>query len=531
MSKIRTLHPVSTPGSKARPVTLPCADPATGESLGRVAAVAPGELPALVSSVREAQRRWAKTDFSARRRVLARLLDHLLDAADELVELVVRDAGKTRENAAMGEIWTVAEKLRWTIRNGERWLRPERRGTGFLLHKRARVEFEPLGVVGVICPWNYPLQNILGPTIPALMAGNGVVVKVSEHVAWSSERVQQLIDGAFEAEGVAPGLVRIVNGAGDVGAALIQSGIDQVVFTGSHENGKRVLASTANGLVPAVLELGGKDALIVCSDADIERSVQAALTGAFIAAGQNCLAAERIIVCDAVYDAFRSRFEAAVRELRVGPPRGPEVVDVGAITMPAQLDLVQELVQDAEERGARVLVGGKRRPGVGQFFEPTALDGVTPDMRIFREETFGPVACLIRARDEAHAVELANDCQYGLGCTIMTQDRQRAARMIAQLRVGCVSVNDFALSYMAQALPFGGVGGSGFGRLNGPEGLRGSTVSKAVIEDRFPWAPTASIYPVQSGDHARVLGAVRLLYGRGLARKWSAAKGLLAAIR
>jgi acyl-CoA reductase-like NAD-dependent aldehyde dehydrogenase len=270
-----------------------------------------------------------------------------------------------------------------------------------------------------------------------------------------------------------------------------------------------------------VLELGGKDAFIVCADADVEQAAHAAMAGVFIAAGQNCLAAERMFVVDAVYDAFERRVVELTRALRQGPPLGAEIVDVGAQVTPVQLDIVERLVDDAVAKGARVLVGGKRAKH-GLFFQPTVLADVTPEMAIVNEETFGPVMVLMRVADDVEAVARANDTQFGLGCTILTKSKARARRLQRQMAVGNVSVNDFALSYMAQALPFGGVGHSGYGRLNGREGLRACTNQKAVLSDRWPLHQPARLYPVGPKDYDTARGVIRTLYSRGARGKLSA---------
>jgi acyl-CoA reductase-like NAD-dependent aldehyde dehydrogenase len=510
---------------------IECYEPATMRPLGRIKATRPDEVPEIVERARAAQSSWSKTSFAERRRVLGLLLDYVLEHADTLCEEVSRDSGKTRHNAMLGEIWPVVEKLRWTIAHGERHLRDERVGAGLFVHKRARIAFQPVGVIGVIAPWNYPLQNILGPTISALMAGNAVVIKASEWVAWSSAGFQRIFDAVLARAGHARELVQIVNGYADAGASLVQSA-DKIIFTGSMENGKRVLAQAADTLTPVVLELGGKDPLIVCDDADLEQAVHAALAGTFINCGQNCLASERLLIADAIYPQFEARLCQLAAGLRQGDPNAREVVDVAAIVSPLQLDLIEALVEDAKRRGARVLVGGKRvLEGQGQFFAPTILADVTPDMRIAREETFGPVAVLMRVRDDEHAISVANGTPFGLGATVLTKDAARAKRITAELATGNVSVNDFGLTYMAMDLPFGGVRGSGFGRLNGREGLRAFTHPKAVLEDRLPLHLPAKVFPVGDRDYAAAREVLSLLYGRGVGKKLDAALKLARVLR
>jgi acyl-CoA reductase-like NAD-dependent aldehyde dehydrogenase len=507
---------------------IECYEPATRKPLGSVPVTAPEDVPAVVARARRAQEIWGQTPFSERRRVIGLILDHVLTHADELCDVISRDSGKTRHNAMLGEVWPVVAKCRWTMAHGEKHLSPEKVSSGVFLHKRARIEFQPLGVIGVIAPWNYPLQNILGPTIPALMAGNAVVVKVSEWVAWSSARFQRIFDEAFRKAGYPVELVQIINGYAKTGAALVSGGVDKVIFTGSLENGKRVLAEAARTLTPVVLELGGKDPLIVCDDAHLEQAVHAALAGCFINCGQNCLASERILVFEHVYDAFAARVSELTRNLRQGDPLGGQTVDVAAIVSPLQLSLIEELVEDALARGARLLAGGKRAlADQGQYFEPTVLADVTPDMRIAREETFGPVMLLMRVKDEEDALRVANGTAFGLGATVLTKNPARARRITERLVAGNVSVNDFGLTYMAMDLPFGGVKGSGFGRLNGRDGLRACTNIKAVLEDRFPLHVPAKVFPVGEAAVEVSREVIRALYGRGVGPRLEAAGKLL----
>ena len=525
---METQSPRSAP-AKHSPSTIPCHDPATLESLGEVAVVAPEEVVARVKRARVAQSQWAKISFSERRRVLGRLLDYLLDHTDELVETICRDAGKTRENALLGEIWPLCEKLRHTISTGERDLAPESVSSGLLVHKTATIEYHPLGVIGIICPWNFPLQNILGPAIPALMAGNAVVVKVSEWTSWSAPRFQRMLDEVLKDCGYSPDLAQIITGYADTGAALCSSGVDKIVFTGSVPNGRRVGEQCGRALVPVILELGGKDAMIVCDDADLDQAVHSALAGTLIASGQMCLAAERIYVFDAIHDRFVDALLAHLSALRQGAPLTGKLVDIGAMTMPAQLEIVERLVADAVAKGATLRIGGQRQKGAGgQFFAPTLLTGVDHSMAITREETFGPVLSVIRVRDEEEALRLANDSEFGLGGSVFTKDAARAERFCQGLVAGSTIVNDFGMAYMANALPFGGVRNSGHGRLNGREGIRAMCNIKSVMRDRFPTHQPVKLYPVGAIDYARTRGILEMLYRKGLVGR---AKGAFAALR
>jgi acyl-CoA reductase-like NAD-dependent aldehyde dehydrogenase len=433
----------------------------------------------------------------------------------------------------MGEIWPVAEKLRWTIANGERHLVPERVPSGLLVHKRASIEYAPRGVIGAIIPWNYPLQNVMNPAIPALMAGNGAVIKASEWVAWSSPRFQRIFDEALEAEGFSKELVRILDGYGETGAALLRSGVDAVIFIGSVPNGRRVAEAAARALVPVILELGGKDPLLVCDDADLEQAAHAAINGCFIHCGQNCVAAERILVEAPIYDGFERRVTELTRELRQGPPLAGALVDLGGMTTPLQLDVVDRLVRRAVEQGARVVSGGKRAlAGTGAFFEPTILADVTPEMDIMQEETFGPVMLLCRVRDDDHAVAVANATRFGLGSSVMCRDARRARGIALRIEAGMTAVNEFGgITYMVQDLPFGGVKESGFGRLNGRDGLRALTHPRALLEDRLPLSFANKLFPVAPASFGATRAAIDLLYGPGLGRRVRGVRRLVQVLR
>ena len=471
-----------------------------------------------MARARVAQLAIAQSSFRQRRVLLRALLDHIVGHADELCEWIVRDSGKTHQHAMIGEIWPVCEKLRWTIRNGEKHLRPERVSSGMLIHKRARLEFHPMGVVGAILPWNYPLQNILNPIIPALMAGNAIVVKPSEWVAWSSDLIVRAIRDVIKAAGYPADLVQVVQGYAETGKALITSGVDVVVFIGSVPNGRRVLASAAEHLVPVVLELGGKDPLIVCNDASIEQAAHAAMGGCFINCGQNCVASERILVHADVYDVFEARVGELTSALKQGPSQPERATDLGAMITPLQLEIVERLVHRAVEQGARIVTGGQRvLQDEGDFFAPTILADVTPDMDIMTEETFGPVMVLCKVRDDAHAIEIANSTPFGLSSSVFSKDHRRASRIANDVRSGMTAINDFGgLTYMAQDLTFGGVKASGYGRMNGREGLRSLCNTKAVLDDRFPMHLPTKVFPVKDGDYAKTRSVIEMLYGRGL---------------
>ena len=511
------------------PETLACRNPATLERLGDVPIFSRQQVADAVARARRAQAAWAQTSFAERRRVLSALCDYVVAHQEEICRICARDSGKTVVDAMMGEIFPVCEKLRYTVAHGEEDLSPEPRASGVLAHKAVRVEYPPLGVVGVLAPWNFPFHNVVCPVIPALFAGNAVVVKVSEWTSWSAADFQAIFDDVLSACGHDKALVQIITGGAETGAALVTSGVDKLFFTGSPQNGRKVMAAAAETLTPVVLELGGKDPMIICDDADLDRAAGAAMLGVFTASGQMCVAAERIYVFDAVYDELVRRVVDQTRKLRQGPPtedRGGDF-DVGAMTMPRQLDILERQIGDAIEKGARAVVGGKRNTAwKGQFWEPTVLVDVDHTMAIVHEETFGPVMTIIRVRDEDEAVRLANDCAYGLGSSVFTRSRARGERIASRLSAGMTVVNDYGLAYMMQSAPFGGVRLSGFGRFNGREGLRACCNEKTVVTDRLPIRQAASFYPIKKATFPLLQDVISVLYGRGISTKMKGVMGL-----
>ena len=456
-----------------------------------------------------------------------------------------RDSGKDMVGALMGEVLPTCEKVAWVLREGERWLAPEHRSCGVPLavHKTARVEYHPLGVVGVIAPWNYPFHNMLNHIVSGIFAGNAVVVKPSEWTSWSAQYYLRIVRAVLSRAGHDPELVQVVTGRAETGAALVSgSGVDKVVFTGSCAVGRHVMRGAAATLTPVVLELGGKDPCVLCGDLgpQLDDIAQVVLRGVFQNCGQNCIGLERIYVHADIYEGFVRRCAAALAAMRQGPTFGAgageagQFYDCGALVMPAQLGIVQALVDDAVAKGARVLAGGKRNAKLapGLFFEPTLLVDVDHSMRIAKEEVFGPVLTVVKwDGGDDDIVALVNDCPFGLGSSVFAEDAVRAARIAKRIRAGMSNVNDYATTYLCQSLPFGGVKLSGFGRFAGREGLRALTVVKAVTTDRFPLVHTAipppMQYPVKAGAQGFVKGLLSLAYAPSWLEKVRGVVGLL----
>ena len=503
---------------------VPCYDPGSLALLGtgRAPVDSPATVHAKVAAAADAQKAWAGSSFAQRRRLLRILQRFILDNQADICAVAARDSGKPMVDAAFGEVMVTLEKIDWLCAHGEACLRPERRVAGrMMFYKRCRVEYVPVGVMGAIVPWNYPFHNVFNPLLANLFAGNALVVKVSEYASWSASYYGRVISAALDAAGAPAGLVQILTGYGETGNALVTCPqVAKVVFVGSPAIGRRVMASAAAHLKPVVLELGGKDAFVVCDDADLGQVVPIALRGAFQSCGQHCAGAERFFVQTRLYGPFCDAVAKATGSMTVGWALDPDTaVDAGAMCMPQQGKYVQGLVDDAVSKGAKVLARAQVLPGAsGQFFAPLVLAGVTPAMRIATEEVFGPVLCVSVFDTDDDAVRLANACPFGLGSSVFSRSPGRARALGARLEAGMTSINDFATTYMAQSLPFGGVKESGFDRFAGIEGLRGCCHVKAVAEDAVPWLIRTDIppplrYPVAPYAFDFVSGLIKMFYG------------------
>jgi acyl-CoA reductase-like NAD-dependent aldehyde dehydrogenase len=505
----------------AHPGVVRCFDPATGCLLGSVQAMTERDVYLCVERSRVAQKQWVSTTWEQRRRVLQILLKYIIENQNDICRVDARDSGKPLVDAVLGEIITTCEKISYVLQHGESDLRREYRPVSWrTIYKYAFVEYHPLGVIGVIAPWNYPFHNLYNHIISGIFAGNGIVVKVSEYTSWSSGYFLRIVHEALRVEGHNPDLVQVITGFGDAGAALVSCpGVDQIVFTGSPQVGKLVMAGAAKSLKPVVLELGGKDPMVLCDDADVDTCLPIALRGTYQNSGQNCCGIERVIVHQKIYDEFVDKVVSKVRAFRQGPALGKDAIDVAAMVTPMQLDIIQSLIDDAVGKGARLLVGGKRNPNYpdGLFYEPTVLADVTSQMRIAQEEVFGPVMAIFRVCNDEEALHVVNECSFGLGSCVFCRSDARGEKFGQQMRCGMTCVNDFATNYLVQSLPFGGVKDSGFGRFGGREGLRSLCLQKSVVIDRFPFIrttiPSVMQFPISNIALNFGYSLVGVLYG------------------
>ncbi|PWN35387.1 Aldedh-domain-containing protein [Meira miltonrushii] len=488
-----------TKGSDVDTIVAYC--PATGAYLDEIVADSEASIDAKVRKALMAQEKtWQPQgrNWTQRRRVLKTIKAWMVRDMDTLVRVACRDTGKTAIDAVLGEILVTLSKLDWLIKNSEKVLRPQTRPNNLLLaHKRCTVYYEPVGVVTALVSWNYPCHNALSPILAGLASGNAVVVKCSEMVVWSTQYYIQGVHACLRACGLSPDLVQLVCCLPPVAPVLTSHPlVRHLTFIGSESVAKMVARDAAKVMTPCCLELGGKDPMIVLEDASLSFFVQTWLRAAFGSGGQNCIGAERFIVSRKIMQKFLDLVTPKVKILRQGSflddvaPGTKQGIDVGAMISDNRFDALEALIADAESRGARVLAGGKRfnhpnHPS-GHYFAPTLIVDVTPDMPIAQEELFAPIFLVMPFDTVEEAVSLANGTRFALGSSVFGSNRSVCRKVADQLHAGMVNINDFAVSYLNQGLPFGGNKASGNGqRFGGPEGLLALCNTKAVTEDRF----------------------------------------------
>ncbi|HEY6781044.1 MAG TPA: aldehyde dehydrogenase family protein, partial [Thermoleophilaceae bacterium] len=485
----------------------------TGENIATVSVVTAEEVPSLVARGRAAQPGWEALGFEGRSRVMLRAQKWVVDNSDRVCETIVSETGKAWEEALMAEVGYVAGAFGFWAKNAEKYLADERvrSASPFIKGRKLVVRYAPLGVAGVIGPWNYPLTNSFGDCIPALMAGNSVVLKPSEVTPLTSMLMGEMLREC----GLPADVYQVAPGYGETGAALIDE-VDFIMFTGSTATGKKVMERAARTLTPVGLELGGKDPMVVCADADLDRAANAAVHYSMQNAGQTCISVERVYVEEPIYREFVDLVSAKVGALRQDVPAGPGSTDLGAVIHPPQADIVDRHVTDAVERGARVLVGGHRRDeGDSHFYEPTVLVDVDHSMSCMREETFGPTLPIMKVADADEAVRLANDTPYGLQASVWTKDTIKGERLARRIDAGAVTVNDAQINYLALELPMGGWKESGLGSRHGADGIRKYTKKQALLITRFAPKKDMHMLPYSAKRTKLLTRMLRFVYGRG----------------
>ena len=491
--------------------TFAVENPATGETISNLPDMDAGQVGELVARARVAQKAWGELSFDDRAAVMFRMRKWIVDNRDRVAKTVMEENGKTREDALLADVFITADALGFWAKKAAKYLADERvrSHSPFTLGRKLVVRYRPRGVVGVIGPWNYPIANCFGDAVPALMAGNSVVMKPSEITPLSS----LLIAEGLRQVGMPDDVLLVATGTGETGAALVDEA-DMIMFTGSTRTGKKIMARAAETLTPVSLELGGKDPMIVLRDADIDRAANTAVYWGMANGGQICQSIERVYVEEPVYDEFVSKVVEKTRALRQGKPEGPGSVEVGAVTFAPQVEIIERHIRDAVEKGAKVELGGKTGDGPGRFFQPTVLTGVDHSMEIMTDETFGPTLPIMKVRDENEALHYANDSRYGLNSSVFTRDVEKGERIARELTAGNACVNDALVNYGATELPFGGTRESGIGVRHGAEGIQKYCEVQSLLITRFAPKRDIYMYPYTPGKSRLVERFSVMLYGR-----------------
>ena len=444
-------------------------DPSTGEEIGRVPLLDADDVAAAVNRARAAQPAWAKLSYRERARFILRAREIVLAQLEEIAKLISRETGKPASEAISMEIVPTLDLMHYFAKHTAQLLDRRRIDIGQynLMARSSYIVYKPLGVVGIISPWNFPWATPLDEVVMALMAGNAVVVKPSELTPLTALKIASV----FKQAQLPDGLLEVITGDGSTGAALVEAGVNKIMFTGSVNTGKRVAEAAAKHLTPVVLELGGKDPMIVLEDADLENAARAAIWGAFCNSGQACASIERCYVQESVAEKF---IDLVVKETRLlkQDKASTDAIDVGAMTNERQLKIVEDHVGDAVARGAKVRTGGHRlNDSSGWFHQPTIMTGVDHTMKLMREETFGPVLPIMTFKTDDEAIRLANDSIYGLTASVFTRDTSRGRRIAEQIDAGTVMINEVVYTHAVAQTPWGGVKQSGYGRTHGRLGL------------------------------------------------------------
>jgi len=502
---------VAVNGNNGSAGSIAVENPGTGEVIAHVADLDAAAVHEMAERARQVQPGWEAMGFEGRAPIFKRAQKWIMDNQDRIIDTIVSETGKTYEDAQLAEISYGAHAFGFWAKNAPKYLADEKVSSSqlFVKGKKLTVRWRPLGVIGVIGPWNYPLTNSFGDCIPALAAGNAVILKPSEITPLTSLLMAECLQEC----GLPPDVYQVATGRGATGKALIDE-VDMIMFTGSTPTGKKVAVAAAERLIPASLELGGKDPLIVLRDADLDRAANAAVFYSMQNSGQTCISIERVYVEAPVYDEFVQKVTEKVSALRHGHPQGPGSVEVGAMTFPPQLDLVEKHVADAVAKGAKVLVGGKRREGQGYYFEPTVLTDVDHSMEAMTDETFGPTLPIMKVEDVEEAIKMANDSIFGLGGSVFTKDLAKGEAVARRIHSGAVNVNDALINYTALELPMGGAKQSGLGSRHGANGIRKYCEPQTIVVSRSFPKRDIHMFPYTEKNTKRI-GKVLKLVNRG----------------
>ncbi|MPZ76229.1 MAG: aldehyde dehydrogenase family protein [Deltaproteobacteria bacterium] len=494
--------------------TIQVRNPATLQPLAELPVALPADVAAAVALARQAQTHWQSKSFAVRGKILRRLRDLLIDEQERLADILTSESGKPRGEVYGNELFYVCDAIGFWVKNAEKWLSPQKIRPHLFKMKKVLSMHQPLGVIGIISPWNFPLVLTAGDAVPALMAGNAVVIKPSELTPLTALFVAELAQKA----GFPENLLQVMIGGSETGEALVDN-VDMIAFTGSVDVGRHVMRRAADRLIPVSLELGGKDPLIVLKDADLERAANACVWGALVNSGQVCTSIERVYVEEPIYPIFVDKIVERVKRLRQGQSR--DEVELGSMTSEEQFKKVAAQVNDAVAKGAKILTGGRTHPSFsGLYYEPTVLVDVTHEMAIIQEETFGPVIPIMKVKNADEAVQLANDSRYGLDACVFTRDRQKAWQMAQSLHTGTVCINDGLVNYIIPDAPMGGVKDSGFSRRHGAEGIRKYCYQKTIVIDRFGMKNELPWFPSSRKKTAQMRRMINLLWRSGWRNKF-----------
>lgn len=486
-------------------------EPATGELIGEVPVMGASEVRAVVERARRAQEAWGLLPVEERCERLLRFRDALVDRAEEVVSLLSREAGKPRHEALLHEVMVLANVITYYAKKAPGWLAPREVPLSIHRHRKSYIQYAPRGVIGIISPWNYPLFLAFSDAVAALVTGSAAVIKPSETTPLIALKAKEIWDST----GLPEDLLGVVTGYGETGAALIDSGIQKLIFTGSVSTGRKVAAACAERLIPSVLELGGKAPLIACQDADIERTARAIVFGGFSNSGQVCVSVERVYAHEKIYEELLDEVVSLTRGLTQGDPT-KDFCDVGAIIFPRQIDVAEAHIRDAVNQGATVKIGGERGAGPGQFFQPTVLADCNHQMTVMTEEIFGPIVPMMRVSSDEEAIRLANESHLGLNAYVFTKDRDKGRQIAERIEAGSVLVNDVLTNGGLPEVPFGGFKETGWGRRSGKDALRDLAEIRHINYDRFRSMRRDPIwYPYTEKSYRWAMRGLRAMFSGG----------------